>query len=116
MYIVALLNDKIDRAKIESQYLDEWFSQYIGINKFKSKEFYCAKCKLFFFYFKELLSKFELWNLRTEIIKIHQSEAINRTQKSISYKIMCSKCKKTIEKGSYLCNWCKKNLFLCVFW
>ncbi len=37
MYIVALLNDKIDRAKIESQYLDEWFSQYIGINKFKSK-------------------------------------------------------------------------------
>jgi len=32
MCIVAFLNEKIDRNKIENQYLDEWFSQYIGNN------------------------------------------------------------------------------------
>jgi hypothetical protein len=33
MCIVAFLNEKIDRNKIEIQYLDEWFSQYVGENQ-----------------------------------------------------------------------------------
>lgn len=94
MFLVAFLNKKIDKIKIETVQLDEWFSQYI-----------------------ELLSKFELWNLRTEIIKIYQSDFMkNLTQKSINYNIMCSSCKKSIKHGTFICSSCNKNIFLCIFW
>ncbi len=31
MYLVAVLFEKFDKNKIDSLYLDEWFSQYIGM-------------------------------------------------------------------------------------
>ena len=41
MCIVAFLYEKIDRNKIEIQYLDEWFSQYTGENQFNfNKKYY----------------------------------------------------------------------------
>ena len=64
----------------------------------------------------ELLSKFEMWNLRVEIIKEHQSEFLkNLTLNSINYCTMCATCKKIITKGSQ-CFKCNKNPFLCSFW
>lgn len=31
MYLIATQHNKIDKTKIDSLYLDEWFIQYIGI-------------------------------------------------------------------------------------
>ena len=93
MYLVACLNSKFDKCKIDSVCLDEWFSQYI-----------------------ELLSKFELWNLRIEIIKNYQSEFIrNLTQNSLAYNPMCGTCKKTLRPNTFYCPNCKTNSFLCVY-
>ena len=93
MYLVASLNEKLDKNKIDFNYLDEWFSQYI-----------------------ELLSKFELWNLRIEIIKNCNSEFIsNLTQNSLDYHPMCGTCKKTIKANTTYCPSCKVNNFLCVY-
>ena len=93
MYLVASSNEKFEANKIDSRYLDEWFSQYI-----------------------ELLAMFELWNLRIEIIKSYQSDFIKTlTQKSINYNVMCATCKKTIKQNTFVCPNCAKNVFLCSY-
>lgn len=93
MFLVATLNEKFDRNKIDPTILDEWFAQYI-----------------------ELLQIFELWNLRIEIIKSYQSDMIKQlTQKSINYNIMCSACKKTIKPNTFICPNCNHNIYLCVY-
>lgn len=93
MYLVTSQNDKFEQNKIDSKYLDEWFSQYI-----------------------EILAKFEMWNIRIEIIKAYQSEFIrNLTQNSLSFTSMCATCKKIIKPNTYMCPSCNKNVFLCSY-
>lgn len=93
MYLVTSQNDKFEQNKIELKCLDEWFSQYI-----------------------EILAKFELWNLRIEIIKSYQSDFIrNLTQNSLNFTSMCATCKKIIKPNTYMCPSCNKNVFLCSY-
>ena len=94
MFLVATIHGKFDKSRIDKNFLDEWFSQYI-----------------------DLLAKFELWNHRVEILKAYQSDFLNTlTQKSLSYNVMCGNCKRTIKSNTLICTQCNKNVFLCVYW
>jgi WD repeat-containing protein 24 len=91
MYLVACKSSCFKVNSINESYLDEWFTQYI-----------------------ELLAKYDQWILRSEILKAHQSESLEKlTQISINYLTMCAMCKEEIPRSTLVCSKCKKNPFLC---
>jgi len=93
MFLIVKNTGKFSEKMIDELHLNEWFFQYI-----------------------ELLSKFELWNIRVEVIKSYETDLRkSTTQNSITYSAMCATCKDPIKPKKFNCTKCKRNLFLCSF-
>ncbi len=67
--------------------------------------------------FSDLLGRFELWSVATEIIKLSGIPAIMMlNQQSTSIRTNCSSCTKYMERCGWLCDKCRHVASLCAIW
>ncbi|XP_074659369.1 GATOR2 complex protein WDR24-like isoform X2 [Tubulanus polymorphus] len=86
--ILIVLGDrlKLSESQIPDATLEQWYLSYV-----------------------DLLSRFELWTIATEVISLAHVTSVNQVnQQSTTYRTNCNRCSKILMKSGWTCQNCKQ--------